>query len=218
MIFNKELFNLAIRKEEIKKCKKCTALCASRTQVVIDKYTKTTAAPWQDKALPIMIIGEAPGETEDQVGMPFMGVSGKVLDKYLNLHELQHYSYVTNIVKCRPDKNRTPTEDEIKNCSHYLVRQIEELNPSVIITLGKSAISGLQLTGTFSSKYIEYNNASRTYTFGLGSKVYPVVPIYHPSYYLRQKNFLDEGEWQVFESNYNEKFLKAKSYIDTANI
>lgn len=218
MIFNKEVFNSAIRKEEIKQCKKCTALCSSRTQVVVDKYTKATAAPWADKTLPIMIIGEAPGETEDQVGMPFMGVSGKVLDKYLDAHGLQHYSYVTNIVKCRPEKNRTPTADEIKNCSHYLVRQIDKLNPSVILTLGKSAISGLQAVGTLSSKYIDFADPVRTYTFGLGSKVYPVIPIYHPSYYLRQKNFLTENEWQQFESNYNEKFVKARSYISVTDI
>ncbi|NDB81658.1 MAG: uracil-DNA glycosylase [Alphaproteobacteria bacterium] len=217
-MFNKETFNLAIKKSEIKECTKCSALCASRTQVVVDKYTKSSALPWEEKTLPIMIIGEAPGETEDQVGMPFMGVSGKVLDRYLDFHELQHYSYVTNIVKCRPEKNRTPTAEEIKNCSHYLVRQIDKLNPSVIITLGKSAVAGLETVGTLSSKYIDFSNASRVYTFGLGSRVYPVIPIYHPSYYLRQKNALGDLEWEQFESNYNNKFLTAKSYIKASNI
>lgn len=214
MIFNKDAFNSAINKQAIRSCNKCEALCASRTQVVVDKYTKFTAAPWDEKSLPIMIIGEAPGETEDQVGMPFMGVSGKLLDSYLSAHDLQHFSYITNIVKCRPEKNRTPTTEEIKNCAPYLEEQIRALKPKVIVTLGKSAMAGLQVVGTIQDpKSIEWKKPDVHSNFCFEDSVYPVIAIYHPSYYLRQKNALSENAWELFESDYNNKFLKIKSYI-----
>lgn len=212
--FNKLIFNEAINKSAIKNCNKCNDLCSSRTQVVVDKYTKSTAAPWEAKTLPIMIIGEAPGETEDQVGMPFMGVSGKLLDSYLSAHDLQHFSYITNIVKCRPEKNRTPTLEEINNCAPYLEQQIKALQPKVIVTLGKSAMAGLQTIGQIADiKTIDWKKSDTTSYFSFKDTTYPVIPIYHPSYYLRQKNALSQEAWQVFESDYNNKFLKVKQYI-----
>jgi len=212
--FDKIEFNKLINKDMIKACSKCNALCASRTQVVVDKYTKSTTVPWEEKTLPIMIIGEAPGETEDQVGMPFMGVSGKLLDQYLNAHELQHYSYITNIVKCRPEKNRTPTTEEIQSCAPYLQQQIRALQPKVIITLGKSAMSGLQVLGEIQDpKSIDWKKSNAISYVNFEDTQYPVIPIYHPSYYLRQKNALSSEAWQIFESDYNNKFLKVKEYI-----
>jgi uracil-DNA glycosylase family 4 len=214
MIFSKDVFNSAINKPAIKECIKCSALCTSRTQVVVDKYTKLTASPWEEKTLPIMIIGEAPGETEDLVGMPFMGVSGKVLDQYLAAHEIQSYSYITNIVKCRPEKNRTPTAEEIKNCAPYLEQQIKALQPKVIVTLGKSAMAGLQTIGEIvNSKTIDWKKSEVASYFNFEDTCYPVIPIYHPSYYLRQKNALSEDAWSEFQTNYDAKFLKVKSYI-----
>lgn len=213
MIFNKDVFNSTINKQAIKACSKCDALCMSRTQVVVDKYTKSTVAPWDEKSLPIMIIGEAPGETEDQVGMPFMGLSGKVLDTYLDLHDLTHLSYVTNIVKCRPEKNRIPTAEEIRNCAPYLKDQIRTLQPKVIVTLGKSAMSGLQALGQIAdAKSIGWKDPDVVSYFNLENICYPVIPIYHPSYYLRQKNALSSDVWENFESNYSEKFSKVKSF------
>lgn len=214
MIFNKDNFNSTINKQMIKECNKCEALCCSRTQVVVDKYTKTTVAPWENKLLPIMVIGEAPGETEDQVGMPFMGVSGRVLDQYLTDYDLQHYTYVTNIVKCRPEKNRTPTAEEIANCAPYLEQQIRALQPKGIVTLGKSAMAGLQVLGKIrDTKSINWKNPNVVSYFDFEDTEYPVIPIYHPSYYLRQKNALASDVWQEFESNYSEKFSKVKSFV-----
>lgn len=213
-VFDKVIFNNLINKDQIKQCSTCDALCSSRTQVVVDKYTKSTLAPWEEKTLPIMIIGEAPGETEDQVGMPFMGVSGKLLDQYLSAHDLQHYSYITNIVKCRPEKNRTPTLDEIKNCAPYLEQQIRVLQPKVIVTLGKSAMAGLQVLGQIAdAKSIGWKDPDAISYFNFENISYPVIPIYHPSYYLRQKNALSQQAWEIFESDYNNKFLKAKELL-----
>jgi uracil-DNA glycosylase family 4 len=212
-IFDKIIFNQSINKESIKQCDKCTALCSSRTQVVVDKYTKSTLAPWESKRLPVMVIGEAPGETEDRVGMPFMGVSGKVLDTYLDLYDLTHLTYVTNIVKCRPENNRTPTLEEIKNCAPYLEQQIKALNPDVIVTLGKSAMSGLQVLGEISdNKSIGWKNPDAISYFNFENTSYPVIPIYHPSYYLRQKNMLGK-DWSDFEQSYSLKFKKINDLI-----
>jgi uracil-DNA glycosylase family 4 len=212
--FDKIEFNKLINKDGIKTCSKCDALCSSRTQVVVDKYTKSTVAPWESKHLPIMVIGEAPGETEDQVGMPFMGVSGKVLDTYLNLYDLTHLTYVTNIVKCRPEKNRTPTTQEIKNCAPYLEQQIKALQPKVIITLGKSAMNGLQVMGKIQDlKSVEWKRPGVLSYFNFNNIDYPVIPIYHPSYYLRQKNALDELDWENFEQNYSAKFASILEHV-----
>jgi DNA polymerase len=211
--FDKIEFNKLINKDVIKACSKCDALCASRTQVVVDKYTKIARSPWEEKTLPIMIIGEAPGETEDQVGMPFMGVSGKVLDTYLDLYDLTHLSYVTNIVKCRPEKNRTPTNEEITNCATYLEQQIRSLQPKVIVTLGKSAMAGLQTIGEIPNpKTIDWKNSEVSSYFNFEDTSYPVIPIYHPSYYLRQRNALGE-QWETFETAYSSKFKSILNYI-----
>jgi DNA polymerase len=211
--FDKIEFNKLINKDVIKACSKCDALCASRTQVVVDKYTKIARTPWEEKTLPIMTIGEAPGETEDQVGMPFMGVSGKVLDTYLDLYDLTHLSYVTNIVKCRPEKNRTPTNEEITNCAPYLEQQIRSLQPKVIVTLGKSAMAGLQTIGEIlNPKTIDWKNSEVSSYFNFEDTSYPVIPIYHPSYYLRQRNALGE-QWETFETAYSNKFKSILNYI-----
>lgn len=213
--FDRAIFNQAIQKDLIKQCKKCDALCHSRTQVVVDKYTKTSHAPWSAKTLPIMIIGEAPGETEDKIGMPFMGVSGKVLDTYLDLYDLTNLSYVTNIVKCRPEKNRTPTTDEINNCAPYLKTQIKALKPKAIVTLGKSAMAGLQTIGEIvNPKGIDWKRSEVASYFNFEDTCYPVIPIYHPSYYLRQKNALGQSDWDTFEQQYSAKFESIINYLD----
>lgn len=212
MIFDKEAFYSAINRQEIKDCNKCPNLCESRSRVVIDKFTKISSSPWEAKTLPIMVIGEAPGETEDHTGLPFMGVSGKVLDTYLRLNSLIDLTYVTNIVKCRPEKNRTPSHEELQNCAPYLQKQIIALNPKVIVTLGKSAMAGLQIIGKIEDpKSISWKNPEVISYFNLEGNRYPVIPIYHPSYYLRQKNALSESQWDEFELSYSDKF----KYIST---
>ena len=213
MIFDKETFYSAINRQEIKDCNKCPNLCESRSRVVIDKFTKNSTSPWEEKTLPVMVIGEAPGETEDQTGLPFMGVSGKVLDTYLRMNNLIDLTYVTNIVKCRPQKNRTPTHEELQNCAPYLHKQIIALNPKVIVTLGKSAMAGLQILGKIEDpKSIDWKRPEIISYFELEDKRYPVIPIYHPSYYLRQKNALTTSQWEDFELSYSDKFKYISSF------
>ena len=88
----------------------------------------------------IMIVGEAPGADEENVGAAFVGRSGKLLDKWLESIDLSECDvYVTNVVKCRPPHNRTPTDFEIEGCLPHLAREIQELKPRIIVTLGSTA-------------------------------------------------------------------------------
>ncbi|MFW6357941.1 MAG: uracil-DNA glycosylase [Chroococcales cyanobacterium] len=93
----------------------------------------------------IMLIGEAPGQQEDEQGLPFVGKSGQLLERILasvNL-DTEHDIYICNINKCRPPKNRKPTAPEIAACKPYLLEQIRLVNPKIILLTGATALQGL---------------------------------------------------------------------------
>lgn len=83
----------------------------------------------------VLFVGEAPGKDEDLKGKPFVGRAGKVLDKWIEEAELKNYAIV-NIVKCRPPNNRKPNPSEIRACLPYLVKQINDMKPKIIVSLG----------------------------------------------------------------------------------
>ena len=117
--------------DQIRACTKCR-LHQTRTQAVPGDGPYTAE---------IMFIGEAPGYHEDKQGKPFVGAAGRYLNHLLEKNGLSRADvYITNIVKCRPPKNRDPLPDEIAACSPYLDRQIELINPRVIVTLGRFAL------------------------------------------------------------------------------
>ncbi len=90
----------------------------------------------------IMFIGEGPGFHEDQQGRPFVGAAGKFLDELLaNAGLKRNDVFITNVVKCRPPGNRDPQEEELIACANYLDRQIEIINPEVIVTLGRFSMA-----------------------------------------------------------------------------
>ncbi len=92
----------------------------------------------------IMFIGEAPGSDEDNMGIPFVGTAGKILDKYLKIARINRYDvFITNIVKCRPPKNRVPSVEEQNACHGYLYRQIKLVNPKIICLLGRLAYESI---------------------------------------------------------------------------
>ena len=118
--------------DEIKYCKKCE-LCKSRNNPVIGEGNLNTE---------IMFIGEAPGYNEDKQGIPFVGKAGKILDELLHSIGLQREDvYIANILKCRPPENRNPLKTEIDACTEYLNRQIELIQPKIIIPMGNFACS-----------------------------------------------------------------------------
>jgi DNA polymerase len=87
-----------------------------------------------------MLIGEAPGESEDREGLPFVGAAGKLLDKYLFFADLNaDNTYTANILKCRPPGNRDPEQSEQDSCIDYLRRQTKLLDPKIIVCLGRVA-------------------------------------------------------------------------------
>ena len=111
-------------------CERCE-LCRTRTNVVFG-----VGAPDAE----VMFIGEGPGEQEDLKGEPFVGRAGKLLDDMLELINLDRSRiYIANMVKCRPPKNRDPLAIEQEACSEWLRRQIELINPRIIVCLGRIA-------------------------------------------------------------------------------
>ena len=153
---------------EIHQCDHCQ-LHAQRRQAV--PGTGDHSATW-------MFVGEGPGAQEDRLGEPFVGPAGKLLDGMLRALGLDRSSdvFITNAVKCRPPMNRTPTEDEIAHCRPFLMRQIELVQPRVLVALGKPAAQALLQTDiaikAARGKHFEYEGI-------------PVVVSFHPAYLLR---------------------------------
>jgi DNA polymerase len=152
----------------VRDCRRC-ALCERRKQAVFGVGSPT--APW-------LFVGEGPGADEDEQGEPFVGQAGKLLDGMLAALKLARGRevYIANVVKCRPPGNRVPTAEEAAACAAWLDRQIELVQPKIIVALGKTA--AIRLTGA------EASLAS------LRGKVYayrgiPLVITYHPAYLLR---------------------------------
>jgi len=116
--------------EDIKRCKKCN-LWRSRKNPVVGEGSIESK---------ILLVGEAPGYWEDINGRPFVGRAGKFLDELLEIAGLKREDiYITNVLKCRPPNNRDPLDEEIKACSPYLDKQIEIINPDIIVTVGNFA-------------------------------------------------------------------------------
>jgi DNA polymerase len=149
-------------------CRACV-LCEKRKQAVLGVGAHN--APW-------LFIGEGPGSEEDDQGEPFVGPAGKLLDAMLAAAGLQRGRevYIANVVKCRPPGNRNPSPEETLACAPLLDRQIDLIQPKLIVALGKIAL--MRLTGSDASmasmrgKQHEYRGI-------------PVVATYHPAYLLR---------------------------------
>ncbi|MGI0487027.1 uracil-DNA glycosylase [Pantanalinema rosaneae CENA516] len=149
-------------------CLRC-GLAAGRTHAVVGEGNLQA---------PIMIVGEGPGQTEDETGRPFVGRSGELLDKILaSVHLSRHENvFIGNVVKCRPENNRTPTADEAEACKGYLLEQIRMINPKIILLTGATALRGLlgikQGITKVRGQWVERDD--RLY-----------MPIFHPAYLLR---------------------------------
>lgn len=146
-----------------------------------------TTCLWGDgpKDASIVFIGEAPGETEDRAGKPFLGDAGQLLNRLFEKAGLSRDQvYITNAVKCRPPGNRTPTQEEVKACSTYLMEEIGEIQPKVIVTLGGSALKAL------SGKSAVGENRGRLLAAKPGVRLgeATIIGTYHPAAYLHQHN------------------------------
>lgn len=136
----------------------------------------------------VMLIGEAPGRDEDLAGRPFVGRSGKLLDRMLAAVGLDRSSvYIANIVPWRPPGNRTPTPQETAICLPFILRQIELVDPDILVCLGNPSTQTLLGTKDGITK-----TRGRWFKFNAGSREIRAIPTYHPAFLLRsplQKRF-----------------------------
>ena len=168
-------------RERVAACTAC-ALCESRRQTVFG--VGSTRAHW-------MIVGEAPGEQEDRQGEPFVGKSGQLLDNMLRAIGLTRSDdaepaqqvYIANTLKCRPPGNRNPLPDELAKCEDFLIRQVQLLQPKIILAMGAFAVQSLlrstEPVGRLRGRVHRYQGV-------------PLVVTYHPAYLLR--NLVDKAK------------------------
>lgn len=160
-------------REAVVACRACK-LCESRRQTVFG--VGNPQAHW-------MIVGEAPGEQEDRQGEPFVGKSGQLLDNMLRAIGLTrgeadaaHQVYIANTLKCRPPGNRNPEPQELAQCEPFLIRQVELVQPRIILAMGRFAVQSLlrsdEPIGRLRGRVHRYQGV-------------PLIVTYHPAYLLR---------------------------------
>jgi DNA polymerase len=151
----------------------------------------------------IMLIGEAPGRSEDAKGEPFVGTAGKLLDTLLSqIGFSREQVFITNIVKCRPPGNREPKPLEIETCAPYLDRQILTIQPEFIVTLGSHSTAHIfsKATLPFSSITLTRGKPRKASVLGLPLTIFPT---YHPAsalYNPENKKVL-EHDFQLLKTN-----------------
>ncbi len=191
--------DLEIIHEEIKKCKKCPLWKERKNPVPGEGNPKSK----------VMLIGEAPGREEDLQGRPFVGKAGKILDQIIEFWGFKREEvYITNILKCRPPGNRDPRPEEVEACTPFLVKQLEIINPKVIVCVGRHAMNwvferyGL---GKTSISKVAGKTFEKNTLFG---KKYIMV-IYHPAVALWRPD-MKEKIWEAAEE-LKKKFDELKS-------
>lgn len=163
-----ELMQWDALEEAVAACRAC-GLCEGRRNTVFGVGDRR--ADW-------LVVGEAPGENEDLQGEPFVGQAGKLLDNMLKALGLdrQRKVYIANVLKCRPPGNRNPLPQEVAQCEPFLRRQVQLLQPKIILAMGRFAVQSLLGTeepiGRLRGRRHEYMGV-------------PVVVTYHPAYLLR---------------------------------
>jgi uracil-DNA glycosylase len=151
-----------------------------------------------NKEAKVMIIGEAPGKTEDKLQKPFVGRAGKLLDNLLeSIHLYRSKVYITNVVNYRPDKNRKPTLEEINEFKKLLFKHIEIISPKCILLLGATAATAvLNHIGPLGEVRGKWKNIK------IINFYFDVLTTFHPAYLLRQprKKFLALKDLKVFKN------------------
>lgn len=161
--------SLAEAREFALSCTRCN-LCNSRKNVAFSRGNPEAR---------LMIIGEGPGQFEDETGLPFVGKAGQLLDKILEAANLNKEKdvYICNIVKCRPPGNRVPEPVEVESCRPFLEAQIDLIKPKLIMLAGSTAVQNVLKTkeaiSRLRGKWFDHESGAR------------VMPVFHPSYLLR---------------------------------
>jgi DNA polymerase len=179
------------------------------TRCPLHKY-RTHAVPGEGSMrLGVMLVGEAPGADEDRTGRPFVGAAGRLLTEALaRLGVSRDDVYITNVVKCRPPNNRTPTREEVEACLPYLLRQIELLRPRRIVALGlTSAKTLLSLVGKRVEKIGDVRG--RCFRGRVAGVEVEICVTYHPAAVLRNPRLKEEfmGDLATFLGGGLERFF-----------
>jgi DNA polymerase len=133
----------------------------------------------------IMFVGEAPGRDEDIEGLPFVGRSGKLLDLMIGAIGLNRSTaYIANVIPWRPPGNRSPTPQETQVCLPFIQRQIELVNPDVLVTLGNPSTQTL-----LSTREGIMRTRGRWFDYDTGSRTIRALPTFHPAYLLRSPSY-----------------------------
>ncbi len=150
-------------------CQRCS-LSTGRTKLVFGAGNPTAD---------LLVVGEAPGGQEDRAAVPLVGPAGRMLDDMLK-HVLglqRDQVYITNVVKCRPPSNRTPLQEELDTCRTFLERQVQAVDPKVILSLGgAAALTLLRCAHGIKEVRGEWGSFAGV----------PVLPTFHPTYLLKQ--------------------------------
>lgn len=159
--------------QQILKCQKC-ALSKTRINVVPGEGSPKAE---------IMFIGEGPGQKEDELGRPFVGAAGKLLDKLIESIGLKREDvFIANVVKCRPPDNRDPLSEEVEACRNWLDKQVETIKPKLIILLGRHSMARFLPNLKISA---DHGKPKRRH-----GQVY--FPVYHPAAALYRNGLLED--------------------------
>ena len=156
-------------------CERCPQLAQTRTQVVFGAGNANAD---------VLFVGEAPGGKEDEQGVPFVGAAGKLLSKLLEGVGLSRETvFIANVLKCRPPQNRDPLPQEIERCEPWLWRQIELIEPIVVITLGRYA------TGLLRGEMVPLNSVrGKPEVRVIGTRAVRLFPVLHPAAALYRRD------------------------------
>ena len=171
--------------DEVRKCRKCE----------LGSLRKNAVPGEGSHAAQIAFVGEGPGADEDDQGRPFVGRAGQLLDRIIKAMGLKREDvYICNVLKCRPPDNRDPKPEEIISCLPYLQRQLELINPKIIVALGahaaRSLLNNNKAIGQLRGQFHEYYP-------GLGTAPIKLMATFHPAYLLR--NYSDDNRAKVWE-------------------
>lgn len=164
----RRLLTLTEIRDELGDCTRCKLHHQGRKQIVFG-----VGNPGAD----LMFVGEAPGADEDIQGIPFVGRAGQLLTKMIEAMGFTRDDvYIANVIKCRPPQNRNPEPDEVASCEPFLFKQIDAIQPKVIVALGSFAAKALLKTqdpiSRLRGRVYDYHDAK-------------LIPTFHPSFLLR---------------------------------
>ncbi len=173
---------LEIVRQKCESCKACP-LAKTRNNVVFSDGNPSTAK--------IVFIGEAPGEVEDEMGIPFVGRAGQLMNEFLSEAGISREDdiYMINTVKCRPPENRVPTEEEKSACRKFLDAQIDIIKPEAIVLCGATALKSFV---ELDKKQTISKVRGKWMTVTVDGVEYKAITIFHPSYLLRNRS-MEEG-------------------------